>query len=396
MDKHDHRVIGRHLDLFHLQDEAPGMVFWHPRGWQLYRALEAAVRRHVEREGYEEVRSPQVLRQPIWESSGHWSHFREHMMVLADEASPAALKPVSCPGHIQILARRVLSYRDLPVRYAEFGLVHRDEQRGALHGLMRLRQFCQDDGHIFCAREQIAGEVERFCRSVGPFYAAFGFPRLDVALSLRPPSRLGEDALWDEAEAALLHGARAAGHEPRIQPGEGAFYGPKLEFSLIDHAGRSWQCGTVQLDFALPERFDLSYADAADRRVRPVMLHRALLGSLERFLGVLLEQWGGRLPAWLSPVQVAVLPVKPEQRAEAEALVEALRRAGLRASLDGRDESLARRVAEAHDQAVPYVLALGPRDLARGEVALRVGAEVRSLPRVAAIAELIAACAPPV
>lgn len=393
MDILDHRNIGRDLDLFHLQDEAPGMVFWHPKGWVLYRLLESAIRRHVERQGYQEVRSPQVLRQPIWEASGHWSHFRHAMLLVADDEQPAALKPVSCPGHIEILKRRVLSYRDLPVRFAELGLVHRDEQRGALHGLLRLRQFCQDDGHIFCSREQVAPEIARFCASVKPFYAAFGFERVEVALSLRPPERLGDDAVWDMSELALLEGAQAAGFEPEIQPGEGAFYGPKLEFVLHDRAGRRWQCGTLQLDFSLPARFGLQYVDAQDQRQHPVMLHRALVGSLERFLGVLLEHWGGHLPPWLAPVQARVLPVSPDQRQEAARVLERLRAAGLRVELDARDERLAKRIAEVHDQGVPMAVLLGRQEIERGALALRVAGEQRVLPQAAALAEVEARCA---
>lgn len=395
LDHHDHRSIGPRLGLFHFQDEAPGMAFWHPRGLVLVRALEDAARRFVRAAGYSEVRTPQLLRQPIWEASGHWQHFRAGMFALADEGQPAALKPVSCPGHIQIAARSALSYRDLPLRLCEFGCCHRDEPSGTLHGLFRLRQFTQDDGHVFCAEDQVEAEIRRFCSGVGAFYAAFGFPEVAVALSTRPPERAGDDALWDRAEAALQAAAEAAGLRPALQPGEGAFYGPKLEFSLRDRLGRAWQCGTIQLDFVLPERFDLRYVDASGQRRRPAILHRALYGSVERFLGVLLEHHAGSLPGWLAPVQVRVAPVGPDQREAAAAAAAELRAAGLRVELDEREETLARRVAEAHEDGVPFFAVVGAREAAAGSLALRSREGQRVLPRPDALAALAAACAPP-
>ncbi len=307
LDDNDHRQIGKRLDLFHFQEEAPGMVFWHARGLSLFRQLELAARRQLERQGYEEVRTPQLLKKAIWERSGHWHSFPEGMFVL--QAEQAALKPVSCPGHVEIFRRRAASFRDLPVRLAELGVVHRDEPSGTLQGLFRLRQFTQDDGHVFCAPDQIQDEVVRFLRGLFDLYAAFGFHDVAVALSLRPEKRTGSDEIWDRAEALLASSAERAGLEYTEQPGAGAFYGPKLELSLRDCFGRAWQCGTIQLDFVLPESFDIHYVDSGGARRRPAMLHRALYGSVERFLGVLLEHHGGVLPAWLAPDQVVVTAI---------------------------------------------------------------------------------------
>ena len=282
----DHREIGRRLDLFHFQEEAAGMVFWHPRGYRTLRALQALIRRHAEADGFAEVQTPQLLRQPIWEMSGHWQHFRSNMFVMADDA--LAVKPVSCPGHLEILRRRAPSYRDLPLRYSELGLVHRNEPSGTLHGLFRLRQFTQDDGHVFCEADQVEAEVARFCRSLVELYVALGFERVEVSFASRPDERAGTDEVWDRSEGLLQQAAARAGLMPEHAPKAGAFYGPKLEFALPDRLGRRWQCGTIQLDLVLPERFDVAYVDRAGDRVRPIMLHRATLGSLERFLGVVL------------------------------------------------------------------------------------------------------------
>lgn len=396
LDHDDHRSIGPRLGLFHLQDEAPGMVFWHPKGLILARALEDAARRRARADGYHEVRTPQVLRQPIWEGSGHWQHFRSGMFVIDDQGQSAALKPVSCPGHVQIAARSNLSYRDLPLRLCEFGLCHRDEPSGTLHGLFRLRQFTQDDGHVFCSEEQVLPEIARFCRGAAGFYAALGFDVVGVALSTRPAERAGDDAVWDKAEAMLEASARAAGLDPVIQPGEGAFYGPKLEFSLKDRIGRAWQCGTIQLDFVLPERFGLHYIDESGQRRRPAMLHRAIYGSLERFLAIVIEQHGGALPGWLAPVQVVVAPVAPQQRAAAEEVVRVLGEAGLRAELDDRRETLARRVAEAHAQGVFCLAVVGAREAEERSLALRLRDGQKALPREEAVRALVAACAAPV
>jgi threonyl-tRNA synthetase len=368
--EYDHRLLGQRLDLFHMQEEAPGMVFWHPRGFAVYRALEDAVRRRVRRDGYREVRTPQILRRAIWEASGHWQNHAAGMFVVDDE-QPAAIKPVSCPGHAQILKRMVPSYRDLPVRLAEFGLVHRNEPSGTMHGLFRLRQFTQDDGHVFCTEEQIEEEVVRFCASLVDVYAALGFRDIDVGFSTRPAERAGDDATWDRAESLLEAAARAAGLACRVQPGDGAFYGPKLEFALKDALGRSWQCGTIQLDLFMPERFDLAYVDASGARRRPAMLHRAIFGSLERFFGVLLEHSRGALPEWLAPDQVIVAPIAAAHRAYAEEVLARLDASSVRAVLDARDESLARKVAEAHARGAPMVMVVGQREVERRAVALR-------------------------
>jgi threonyl-tRNA synthetase len=392
----DHRSLAQRLDLFHFQEEAPGMVFWHPRGFVLYRLLEEAVRAHVARQGYEEVRTPQVLRRAVWEASGHWQHFAHGMMRLDAGELEAALKPVSCPGHIQILKQRLLSYRDLPLRFSELGLVHRDEIGGALHGLLRLRQFTQDDGHVFCADEaQAEAEVERFCRGVAPFYAAFGFDRVSVALSLRPADRAGDDELWDRAEHALASVLERVGIPYVVQPGEGAFYGPKLEFVLEDRLGRRWQLATIQFDLVMPRRFDLRFVAASGERRYPVMLHRALYGSLERFLGILLEHHGVALPAWLAPQQVSVLPVSPAEDGYARELESALCARGLRGAVSASDESLSRRVAAAHEEAVPFVAIVGPREHEKREVTVRARGGQFTLPFDAAVASLAERCVSP-
>jgi threonyl-tRNA synthetase len=393
---HDHRHLGQRLDLFHLQEDAPGMVFWHPRGFTLYRVLEEAVRRQMAREGYREVRTPQVLRQPIWEASGHWEHFRANMFVLAEEERAAALKPVSCPGHLQIVARRPPSYRELPIRLGELGLVHRNEPSGVLMGLFRLRQFTQDDGHILCEEGQVDAEVERFCRSLCRFYEAMGFGAVSVAFSTRPRERAGSDEVWDRAESVLLAAARRAGLEPVNQPGQGAFYGPKLEFVLKDRLGREWQCGTIQLDFVLPERFGVQYIDAAGARRTPVLLHRALLGSLERFLGVLLEHHAGALPAWLAPEQVVVAPVAEAQHPFADQVFQRLLAAGIRARLDTRPETLARKVQGAHEGAASFFAVIGRREVERGTVTLRDRGGQRELSLEDAAVEIERECRPPI
>ncbi|NOJ78377.1 threonine--tRNA ligase [Myxococcus xanthus] len=395
LDEHDHRALGQRLDLFHLQEEAPGMVFWHPRGLVLYRLLEEHVRQRMRREGYQEVRTPQLYAQPLWERSGHWDNFRENMFLVEDGARHLGVKPVSCPGHIELVQRMAPSYRDLPLRLGEFGLVHRAEPGGALHGLFRLRQFTQDDGHIFCAEPQVVPEVVRFARSLKDFYAGFGFDDVQVAFSGRPASRAGRDELWDKAESWLLLAAKEAGLQCHMQPGEGAFYGPKLEFVLKDRLGRAWQCGTIQLDLVLPERFDLHYVDASGARVRPVMLHRALLGSLERFIGVMLEHHGGALPPWLAPQQVVVAAVGEGAGDYAERFAAKLQEAGCRASVDRRGESLSRKVLDAHAAGVPWLVVAGAREVAAGNVRLRQrdGAQ-RDVPWEDAAAELVASCRP--
>ncbi|WP_224372575.1 threonine--tRNA ligase [Hyalangium versicolor] len=396
LSEHDHRSLGDRLDLFHLQEEAPGMVFWHPRGFILYQLLEERVRRELAAGGYREVRTPQILGQRIWESSGHWQNFRGDMFVVDDGERPFAVKPVSCPGHIQIFQRMAPSFRALPIRLAEFGLVHRNESSGALLGLFRLRQFTQDDGHIFCMEEQVADEVAAFCRSLRAFYRDFGFEEVQVAFSSRPAQRAGSDEVWDRAEAALLDAARREGLDCRMQAGQGAFYGPKLEFILKDRAGREWQCGTIQLDFVLPERFDLSYVDSGGERRRPAMLHRAIFGSVERFLGILLEHHQGSLPAWLAPEQLRVLPVGQEAHAYAAQVRERLEAAGLRAGEDARSETLSRRILDSHHDGVPFVVLVGAREQAAHSVQLRErnGAQ-RQVALESAVAELVESCRVP-
>ncbi|MEY2936304.1 MAG: hypothetical protein RL033_7053 [Pseudomonadota bacterium] len=369
---HDHRQIARDQQLFHFQEEAPGMVFWHARGLALCHVLERAARSVLQAQDYAEVRSPQLMRQPIWEASGHWQHFAEGMFKLEeDDGRGLALRPVNCPGHVQIYRNALRSYRELPLRLAEFGVVHRKEPSGALQGLFRLRQFMQDDGHIFCRPEQVAAELSAFCQSLRDFYRAFDFVDLSVGLSLRPPERIGSDAQWDVAERALAVAAAELGLPVIEQPGEGAFYGPKLEFKLRDRLARVWQCGTIQLDFAMPERFELEYVDADGQRRRPAMLHRALYGSVERFLGVLLEHHEGRLPPWLAPEQARVFALSPAEHDYGRALCAALRRAGLRASLDEADERLGSRVARARSALVPYLLVLGEREARERSVSSR-------------------------
>jgi threonyl-tRNA synthetase len=396
LSEHDHRSLGDRLDLFHLQEEAPGMVFWHPRGFILYQLLEERVRRELAAGSYREVRTPQILGQRIWESSGHWQNFREGMFILDDGERPFAVKPVSCPGHIQIFQRMAPSFRALPLRLAEFGLVHRNESSGALQGLFRLRQFTQDDGHIFCMEEQVADEVAAFCRSLRVFYRDFGFEDVQVAFSSRPEQRAGSDDVWDRAEAALLEAARRVGLDCRMQPGQGAFYGPKLEFILKDRSGRDWQCGTIQLDFVLPERFDIHYVDSGGGRRRPVMLHRAIFGSVERFLGILLEHHQGALPAWLAPEQLRVLPVGQDSQAYASEVRAHLEEAGLRASEDARSETLSRRILDSHHDGVPFVLLVGAREQAARSIQLRErsGAQ-RQLALESAVSELSEACRVP-
>ncbi len=380
-DDRDHRILGQKLDLFHFRDEAPGMVFWHPRGLAMVRELERAAREQARAQGYLEVRTPQVLRRAAWDASGHFAHFREHMFRIEDQSVEAALKPVSCPGHLYVASRRALSYRELPLRYAELGVVHRDEASGNLHGLLRVRQFTQDDGHVLAAWEDIPAEVRAFCAGIRPFYRAFGFDDIALALSTRPNDRAGDDASWDAAESALRDALVGLGESFVENPGQGAFYGPKIEVSLRDRHGRSWQCGTIQLDLVMPARFDVRYVDASGLRRVPAMLHRALFGSLERFLGIVLEHHGARLPAWLAPVQAVVLPVTGEAAAHAEALARELERNDVRALVLAHD-SLARRIVEAHALAAPYVLVVGKNEVRDGTISMRrPGKSDETLPR---------------
>jgi threonyl-tRNA synthetase len=369
--RYDHRALGNRLDLFHQQEDAPGMVFWHPRGAVLYRVLENYISRQMRRAGFHEVRTPQLLARSLWERSGHLEKFGQNMFMVDDGERVLALKPMNCPGHIQIFNKRVRSYRDLPFRLCELGACHRNEQSGALAGLMRTRAFEQDDAHIFCRTDQIDEEVHRFCVLLKTIYLDFGFPDYAVKLSTRPVARAGSDAVWDRAEAALESAAKTSELQFSVQPGEGAFYGPKLEFLLRDRHGREWQCGTLQLDFVLPERLDALYVDQESQRVRPVMIHHAILGSLERFAAILLEHHRGDLPLWLAPEQVVVAPVSDAQIEYARKVAAAFDEDGLRTVLDDRGETLSRRVVYAFESGIPVFAAVGARDEQDGTVALR-------------------------
>jgi threonyl-tRNA synthetase len=371
MDDHDHRAIASRLDLCHQQDEAPGMVFWHPRGFALWRVLEDHIRRRMAGAGFREIRTPQLMDRVLWEASGHWQKFADAMFVVPDGNRAWALKPMSCPGHIQIFNSRVRSFRDLPLRYCEFGACHRNEPSGALQGLARTRAFVQDDAHIFCAADQVEGEVRRFAVLLRRIYAELGFADVRVTLATRPAQRAGDDALWDRAEATLAAAARAAGLDFALEPGEGAFYGPKLGFHLADRIGRAWQCGTIQLDFVLPERLGAHYVARDGRHARPVMLHHAVLGSLERFIAMLLEHYDGQLPLWLAPDQAVAASIGDAHADYARQVADALNAAGLRVALDARPERLGRKIVDARAAGIPVVLALGAREQADGTVALR-------------------------
>lgn len=386
MDPHDHRALGNRLDLFHQQEEGPGQVFWHPRGYALYRVVEDYIRRRMAHAGFREIRTPQLLSRSLWEKSGHWEKFAGGMFTLADGAQDFALKPMSCPGHIQVFAQRLRSFRELPLRFCEFGACLRNEPSGGLYGLMRTRAFVQDDAHIFCSEDQVVTEVARFCGLLHAVYADFGFNDVAVGFSTRPAIRAGSDAVWDRAEAQLEAAAKAAGLDYMLQPGEGAFYGPKLEFVLKDSHGRAWQCGTVQLDMVLPERLDAWYADAHDQRLRPVMIHHAVLGSLERFVGMLLEHYRGQLPLWLAPDQIVVASLDAAQAGYAEDVAAQLRADDFRVAVDARAERLSRKVADAHAAGIPVLLAVGPREAIAGTVSLRRGdAPLQTLSVAAAV-----------
>ena len=395
LDPDDHRSLIQRLDLCHFEDQSPGMVHWHPRGYVLYRLLEGAARTRTEADGYSEVRTPQLVRRPVWDASGHWNSFGAGMFRLHDGSFEAALKPVSCPGHIHVAKQTVDSYRNLPLRLSEFGVVHRDEPGGTLHGLLRLRQFTQDDGHVFCREDQVDDELDGFCRTVRPFYAAFGFTSLEVAVSTRPNHRGGEDTDWDYTERALRSTLDRAGIAYAIQEGAGAFYGPKIEFSLTDRSGRAWQCGTIQLDVLMPRRFELRYQSSDGERRFVVMLHRALYGSLERFLGLLLERHRGALPLWIAPEQVRVLPVASQQHEYAHQVQSMLTDAGLRVHVDEREETLSRRVLGAHEAGVRIMGIVGEQERGRGAVTLREGESQRVVPLAAATEELRVRCMPP-
>lgn len=401
-ERRDHRKIGKEMNLFHIQEEAPGSIFWHPKGWRLYRTLEDYMRRRLDASGYQEVRTPQLVDRKLWEESGHWEKFREHMFItrVEDEAEKdrvLALKPMNCPCHVQIFNQGVRSYRELPLRMAEFGSCHRYEPSGALHGLMRVRAFTQDDAHIFCTEDQIADETVRFAALLSSIYRDLGFPDFRVKFSDRPATRAGTDAVWDQAEGALKEACRIAGIEYTLNPGEGAFYGPKLEFVLRDAIGRDWQCGTLQVDFVLPERLDAEYVAEDGMRKRPVMLHRAILGSFERFIGILIEQHAGRFPLWLAPVQVVVATIVDEAADFAREAAAALQKAGLQVSLDLRNEKINRKVVDHIEQRVPVLAVVGRREADERSLVLRrlPGREQETLPLAEAVARLAAEATPP-
>jgi threonyl-tRNA synthetase len=372
-ERRDHRRIGKEMDLFHIQEEAVGSIFWHPNGWRLYRTVEAYMRRRLDAAGYQEVRTPQLVDRALWEASGHWEKFRQNMFVaqVEDEDKTLALKPMNCPCHVQIFRQGVRSYRELPLRMAEFGACHRYEPSGALHGIMRVRAFTQDDAHIFCTEEQIASETVRFVALLSSIYRDFGFAEFAVKFSDRPAVRAGEDAVWDRAEAALREACATAGVDYTLNPGEGAFYGPKLEFVLRDAIGRDWQCGTLQVDFVLPERLDAEYTAEDGTRRRPVMLHRAILGSFERFLGILIEQYAGRFPLWLAPVQAVVATIVSDADAYATEVAETLRRAGLEVRLDTSNQKINAKIRTHSLAHVPVLVVVGRKEAETRHVALR-------------------------
>jgi len=410
-EKRDHRKLGRELDLFHLQEEAQGSVFWHPKGFTIYNQMEAYIRRRLNGSGYVEVKTPQLMSSKFWEASGHWGKYRENMFVVPDEVPGTeeegpvlsgksdlmALKPMNCPAHIQIFNQGIKSYRDLPIRMAEFGCCHRNEAHGALHGLMRVRQMTQDDAHIFCREDQIQAETEHFVHLLYSVYKDMGFDQIVIKLATRPEKFGGTIERWDAAEKALGDALRATGYDFEIAEGEGAFYAPKLEFHLKDAIGRSWQCGTLQLDYVLPERLDASYVAEDGSRQRPVMLHRAILGSLERFIGMMLESYAGKLPTWLAPTQVVVATIVSEADEYAAKLVKQLKAAGIRAELDTRNEKINYKVREHSLQKVPLMFVVGKREAEEGSVSVRrLGTEGQNVvPSMDAIVALMAEVQPP-
>lgn len=370
-EKRDHRRIGKALDLFHMQEEAPGMVFWHDHGWRIYQQIEQYIRTMLRAHGYQEIRTPQIIDRSLWEQSGHWEKFHEEMFTTASEKREYAIKPMNCPAHVQVFNQGLKSYRDLPVRLAEFGSCHRNEPSGALHGLMRVRHFVQDDAHIFCTEEQIQEEVSAFIDLLFRVYRDFGFHEIQIRLSTRPAKRVGSDLVWDKAELALQVALNNKALSWTLQPGEGAFYGPKIEFSLKDSIGRVWQCGTIQVDFSMPERLGASYVAADNSRRVPVMLHRAILGSVERFIGILIEEHAGALPLWLAPVQVALLAITEHQRDYVADLDRRLTVSGIRTKSDLRNEKIGYKIREHTLQRVPYLAVVGEREAQTGTIAVR-------------------------
>jgi len=370
-EKRDHRKLGRELDLFHLDEHSPGTVFWHPNGWTIWQEVEQYMRRVYRENGYREVKGPQILDKSLWEKTGHWDKYRENMFTTESEKRDYALKPMNCPGHILIYKQGIKSYRDLPLRYGEFGACHRNEPTGGLHGIMRVRAFTQDDGHIFCTEDQIQSEVTAFTALLQKVYKDFGFTEIIYKLSTRPEKRIGSEESWDKAEAALAEGLRASGCEFQYLPGEGAFYGPKIEYTLKDALGREWQCGTIQVDPNLPERLDAEFVGEDGSRHRPIMLHRAIVGSLERFIGILIEQHAGALPVWLAPVQVAVLNITDNQADYCREIAKSLENQGLRVVTDLRNEKITYKIREHALQKLPFIVVVGDKEKEAGAVAVR-------------------------
>lgn len=370
-EKRDHRKLGRELDLFHMQDEAPGSVFWHPKGWTIYRELQNYIRRRISKVGYVEVNTPIMVDRILWEASGHWEKFHENMFISETEDKLFALKPMNCPCHVQIFRQGIKSYRDLPLRMAEFGCCHRNEPSGALHGLMRVRSFVQDDAHIFCQEDDITSETKAFCDLLMSVYKDFGFTDVRIKFSDRPEKRAGTDAIWDKAEGALMEAVKASGLEYTLNPGEGAFYGPKLEFVLRDAIGRDWQCGTLQVDFVLPERLDAHYVGSDGEKHRPVMLHRAILGSIERFFGILIENYAGKLPLWLAPTQVVIATVVDNSNDYAVSICDQLKAEGLRSEVDLRNEKISYKVRDLSVQKIQYIAVVGAKEADEQTVSVR-------------------------
>jgi threonyl-tRNA synthetase len=370
-EKRDHRKLGKQLDFYHMQEDAPGMVFWHPRGWVIWQEVEQYMRAKFKEYDYQEVRTPTVLDKTLWEKSGHWQNYRDNMFITQSESRDYAVKPMNCPGHIQIFNSSLHSYRDLPLRLAEFGSCHRNEPSGSLHGLMRVRGFTQDDAHIFCMESQVEAEVADFIKMLYEVYKDFGFDDVIVKLSTRPEKRVGTEEAWDMAETALANAIKANGLEFEYQPGEGAFYGPKIEFTLKDSLGRMWQCGTIQLDPNLPERLGAEYVAEDNSRQRPIMLHRAIVGSMERFLGILIENFAGAMPTWLAPVQVMVLNISDGQADYVRQVVESLKKNGIRCDFDLRNEKITYKIREHSLQKLPYLIVVGDKEMQNGQVAVR-------------------------
>ena len=371
-EKRDHRKLAKQLDLFHMQDEAPGMVFWHPKGWAIWQQVEQYMRRVYQDNGYQEIRCPQILARSLWEKSGHWENYKDNMFTTESEKHDYAIKPMNCPGHVQVFNSGLRSYRDLPLRYGEFGSCHRNEPSGALHGIMRVRGFVQDDGHIFCTEDQIKSECVDFNRLALAVYGDFGFKDIVIKIALRPEKRIGSDETWDRAESALREALKACGADWTELPGEGAFYGPKIEYHMKDSIGRSWQCGTMQVDFSMPDRLGAAYVDDHSARRTPVMLHRAIVGSFERFIGILIENHAGSMPVWLAPIQVVAMDVTEHQADYVRQVVNGLKAAGIRVEADLRNEKISYKIREHSVQKVPYLLVLGDKEMQAKTVTARV------------------------